>query len=117
MAKRVIPEQAYASRVYSWQLSQIPSDHTTHDELIYAFQQYYKANLHWMQAGTKQSAQDARFWLNEISHLTLKRRKFILEWKKKISDKTNTDRNFKSTTRKQRKLERIQALAKKDTDN
>jgi len=117
MPKKVEPKQDYAPRIYSWQLDQIPTDNDIHDKLIHAFQQYYKANLHWIQAGTKRSGQDARYWLSEINKLTIEQRKFILEWIKTISDKTNKDRTFKSTTKKQRKLLQIQGTVGSHKDN
>ena len=117
MGKKVEPKQDYAPRVYSWQLEQIPTDNQIHDNLIHAFQQYYIANLHWLQAGTKRSAQDARYWLNEINIISVQQRKFILEWIKKIKDKTNKERNFKSTTKKYRKLLQIQSRLDSSEDN
>jgi len=117
MGRKVEPKQDYAPRVYSWQLDQIPTDDEIHDNLIHAFQQYYKANLHWTQAGTKRAGQDARYWLNEINILSKQQRKVILEWINKIKDKTNKDRNFKSTTRKQRKLLQIQGRVNPSEDN
>jgi hypothetical protein len=42
--------------------------------------------------------------------LGVQRRKFILEWKKKISDKSLADRSYKSTTKKERKAYQKQAL-------
>lgn len=117
MGRKVEPKQDYAPRVYSWQLDQIPSDDEIHDKLIHAFQQYYKANLHWTQAGTKRSGQDARYWLNEINILSKQQRKVILDWINKIKDKTNKDRNYKSTTKKQRKLLQIQGRINPSEDN
>ena len=109
MPKKVEPIQIYSPRVYDWQLEQIPTDDETHDKLINAFQMYYKANLRWIQSGTKQAGIDARYWLNEINHLTIERRKVILDWKKTISDKTNPDRSYKPSTKKNRKA--IQKLS------
>ena len=117
MPKKVEPKQDYAPRVYTWQLDQIPTDNEIHDKLMYAFQQYYKANLHWGQAGTKRSGQDARYWLSEINKLTTEQRKFVLEWIKTISDKTNKERTYKSTTKKQRKLLQIQGSVGSHKDN
>ena len=117
MGKKVEPKQEYAPRVYSWQLSQIPSDNDIHDKLIHAFQQYYKAHLHWIQTGTKRSSQDARYWLNEINSLTVQQRRLILDWINKIKDKTDKHRNFKSTTKRQRKLLQIQSRVDPSEDN
>jgi hypothetical protein len=103
MPIRKEPIQSYSTRIYDWQVDQIPSNDITHDKLIHAFQMYYKANLHWLQAGTKKSAIDARYWLSEINQLTIARRKVILEWKKTVSDKDNPDRSFKPSTKKARK--------------
>ncbi len=103
MPKKVEPKQDYAPRIYSWQLDQIPTENDIHDQLIHAFQQYYKANLHWIQAGSKRSGQDARYWLSEINRLTTEQRKFVMDWLKVIKDKSNVERSYKSTTKKERK--------------
>jgi hypothetical protein len=109
MVKKVEPTSEYSPRIYPWQLEQVPTDDETHDKLIYAFQMYYKANLRWIQTGTKKTAVDARYWLSEINTLTTIRRKIILDWKKVISDKDNPERSYKSSSKKQRKA--IQKLA------
>lgn len=107
------PSQNYSSRIYDWQLEQIPSDNITHDDLIHAFQQYYMAQLAWKQLGTKKSAQDAKFWLSNIIRISKLQRKFIIGWNKTISDKTNVDRNFKpSNKRIKKKLLKIQGSVK-----
>lgn len=101
MGKKVEPKQKYSSRIYDWQLDKVPEDESTHDELLHAFQQYYKANLHWIRSGTKRSAQDARYWLNEINKLCVDRRKVILGWIKEI--KTDRERDFKPGSKKKRR--------------
>ena len=105
MTNQVDTNKTYAKRIYPWQLAQIPEDQTTHDNLMHAFQQYYRANLQWIKTGTKQSGQDVRYWLMEISSINAKRRKEILAWHKIICDKSNPDRSFKSATAKERKAE------------
>ena len=94
------PEQNYSPRIYTWQVEQIPTEDPNHDALMNAFYNYYKANLHWIQAGTKRSGQDARYWLSEIRHLALNQRFMILDWMKDI--KYNPDKCYKPTTKKQR---------------
>ena len=116
MGRKAVPKQDYAPRIYDWQLEQIPSDMPYHDELIYAFQQYYIANLQWIQTGTKRSAQDTRYWLNEIKLLTIEQRKCIMEWIKTINDKNNSNRNYKASTKKQRKLLQIRGMVKPSDD-
>lgn len=109
MSKKIEPLQNYSSRIYDWQLEQIPSDNKIHDDLIHAFQQYYVSQLAWKQLGTKRSAQDARYWLSEINKLSVQQRKFILGWQKTISDKSNDQRNFKpSNKREKRRIIKIQ---------
>lgn len=99
-------------------MQQIPSDNKVHDDLIYAFQQYYVAQLAWKQLGTKRSALDARYWLSEINRLGMAQRKFILEWQKSISDKSKKDRSFKSSNkREKKKLLQIQRMVKPSDDN
>lgn len=115
--RQVEPKQDYSNRIYSWQLDQIPSDDEIHDKLIHAFQQYYIANLVWIQQGTKKSGKDARYWLYQIFQLSKQQRKIILDWIKKISDKSNRDRNYKPTTKKYRKFLQIQSRVDPSKDN
>jgi len=107
MPRTRIPDQKYSPRVYAWQVDQLPKDEDTlHDELMTAFYNYYKANMFWTQMGTKRSAQDARYWLNEIKLLTVRQRLIILSWLKVI--KTHPDRCYKPVSKKQRdELEKI----------
>lgn len=118
MPRKVEPKQEYSSRIYDWQLNQIPSDNQIHDDLIFAFQQYYVAQLAWKQQGTKRAALDARYWLSEINRLGVAQRKFILEWQKTISDKSKKDRNYKpSNKRVKKKLLQIQRMVNPSDDN
>jgi len=111
MGKKAEPKQNYASRIYDWQLQQIPTDDETHDKLIHAFQQYYIANLQWIQTGTKRSAIDTRYWLIEIRNLVLDRRKIILEWLKHIEDHKD-EKTFKPRNkRKTKKMLKLQGKA------
>lgn len=110
MTKPFKPQQDYSTRVYSWQLEQVPTENPIHDELLYAFQQYYIANLHWKQCGTKRSALDARYWLNVINQLTVKQRRIINDWKKTISDKTNPERSYKPTIKKRNTYVKLQGM-------
>lgn len=52
-----------------------------HDDLLRAFNEYYKANFIWLTKGTKRSGIDTRYWLAEIRRLCAERRKAIQEWR------------------------------------
>lgn len=52
-----------------------------HEKLLKAFNEYFKANLHWELKGTRRAGMDTRFWLAEIRRLCTERRKVIQEWR------------------------------------
>ena len=60
----------------------------THDQLMKAFQQYFKANQNWINKGTRRAGMDARYWLSEIRRLCSERRDNIMEWRRWLNEET-----------------------------
>lgn len=56
-------------------------DEDLHDQIMYAFRQYFEANQKWLAKGTKRAGMDVRFWLNEIKKLAIERRKVVMDWR------------------------------------
>lgn len=63
-------------------------DEDLHDQLMYAFRQYFEANQKWLSKGTRRAGMDVRYWLNEIKHLSIARRKAVMEWRYDLNEKT-----------------------------
>jgi len=56
----------------------------SHDELLKAFQAYYKANQRWLTRRSRQAGLDTRKWLSEIRRICSKRRVEIQEWRHQV---------------------------------
>jgi hypothetical protein len=119
MSRKSTPEQAYCSRVYEWQLDKIPGDNPNHEELVYAFQQYYKAYLHWIQSGTKRAGLDARYWLNELKLRAIDERKFVLAWLKEIKNRDIGEQSYKPMpkSKNKKRIKKIQGSIDNIDDN
>ena len=63
-------------------------DEETHDKLMDAFREYYKANQKWIAKGTRRAGMDTRYWLSEIRRLCSQRRDLIMEWRYDLNEKT-----------------------------
>lgn len=63
-------------------------DEKTHDELMAAFREYYKANQHWIARGTRRAGMDTRYWLSEIRRICSDRRDKIMEWRHELNEAT-----------------------------
>jgi hypothetical protein len=81
----------------------IPRDEETHDKLMEAFREYYKANQTWMDKGTRRAGMDTRLWLLKIYNIARSRRHVIMEWRKEINQE-----------KAQKQLQKAQAQAEKD---
>lgn len=55
-------------------------DEKMHEELLRAFNEYYKANLIWKLKKTRKGSVQTRKWLSEIRRLCSARRKVIANW-------------------------------------
>jgi hypothetical protein len=60
----------------------------THDQLMKAFQQYFKANQNWINKGTRRAGMDTRYWLSEIRRLCSDRRDNIMTWRRWLNEET-----------------------------
>ena len=60
----------------------------THDQLMKAFQQYFKANQNWINKGTRRAGMDTRYWLSEIRRLCSERRDNIMDWRRWLNEET-----------------------------
>jgi hypothetical protein len=61
----------------------------THDQLMKAFQQYFKANQTWINKGTRRAGMDTRYWLSEIRRLCSERRDNIMDWRRWLNEETD----------------------------
>jgi hypothetical protein len=75
-------------------------DEETHDLLMDAFREYFKANQKWINKGTRSAGEEARYWLAQIRILAKNRRDKIQRYRvhldqtkaqKKASEKISTD--------------------------
>ena len=81
MSRPVQPKNPKKIRQYKFRAASVPEDDSIHDELMFAFDQYFRFNLRWMASGSRQSAQDARYWLLKLKKLASDRRKYLLDWR------------------------------------
>lgn len=56
-------------------------DEETHDLLMAAFREYFKANQKWINKGTRNSGEDARYWLAQIRIIARNRRDKIQRYR------------------------------------
>lgn len=63
-------------------------DEELHEQLLYAFRQYFEANQKWINKGTRRAGMDTRYWLNEIRRICTERRKVIMDWRYDLNEKT-----------------------------
>ena len=75
-------------------------DEDTHDLLMAAFREYFKANQDWINKGTRISGERTRYWLAQIRIIARDRRDKIQRYRvhldttkaqKKASEKSSTD--------------------------
>ena len=56
-------------------------DEETHDKLMEAFREYFKANTKWIEKGTRISGENARYWLAQIRIIARDRRDKIQRYR------------------------------------
>lgn len=76
-------------------------DEETHDKLMEAFREYFKANQKWINKGTRVAGEDTRYWLAQIRIIARDRRDKIQRYRVHIDkvkaqkqgtgDETNTN--------------------------
>ena len=56
-------------------------DEETHDKLMEAFREYFRANQKWINKGTRIAGEDARYWLAQIRIIARDRRDKIQRYR------------------------------------
>lgn len=56
-------------------------DEETHEELMDAFREYFKANQKWVNKGTRRAGEEARYWLAQIRIIARDRRDKIQRYR------------------------------------
>lgn len=56
-------------------------DEETHDALMEAFREYFKANQNWINKGTRIAGENARYWLAQIRIIARDRRDKIQRYR------------------------------------
>jgi len=62
-------------------------DEQLHEQILRAFNEYYKANQRWLSKGTRRAGMDTRYWLGQIRILARERRKLIQEWRHEVDER------------------------------
>ena len=66
-------------------------DEETHDELMRAFQAYFKANQKWINKGTRIAGEEVRYWLAQIRIIARERRARVQQYRVHL-DKSKAQR-------------------------
>jgi hypothetical protein len=56
-------------------------DEETHERLMHAFKEYFKANQQWLAKGTRRAGENSRYWLAQIRIIARERRAKIQEYR------------------------------------
>ena len=56
-------------------------DEETHDILMVAFKEYFKANQKWMNRGTRSGGEEVRYWLAQIRKIAKERRSRVQQYR------------------------------------
>jgi hypothetical protein len=56
-------------------------DEETHDQLMRAFQEYFKANQKWINKGTRRAGEEMRYWLAQIRVIARERRSRVQQYR------------------------------------
>jgi hypothetical protein len=56
-------------------------DEETHDQLMRAFQEYFKANQKWINKGTRRAGEEMRYWLAQIRIIARERRSRVQQYR------------------------------------
>lgn len=59
-------------------------DEETHDRLMNAFREYFKANQQWINKGTRIAGENTRYWLSQIRIIARERRAKVQEWRHSV---------------------------------
>jgi len=66
-------------------------DEETHDQLMRAFQAYFKANQKWINKGTRRAGEEMRYWLAQIRIIARERRARVQQYRTHL-DQTKAQR-------------------------
>jgi hypothetical protein len=66
-------------------------DEETHDQLMRAFQAYFKANQKWINRGTRRAGEEMRYWLAQIRIIARERRARVQQYRTHL-DQTKAQR-------------------------
>ena len=69
-------------------------DDTTHDALMEAFRQYFKANQKWINKGTRIAGEEVRYWLAQIRIIARERRDKVQRYRVHL-DRTKAQKKGK----------------------
>ena len=61
-----------------------PSDHQneeSHERLMAAFKEYFKANQRWHARGTRRAGENMRYWLAQIRIIARERREHVKQYR------------------------------------
>ena len=56
-------------------------DEETHERLMEAFRQYFKANQNWINKGTRRAGENMRYWLAQIRIIARERREKVQQYR------------------------------------
>ncbi len=56
-------------------------DEETHEQLMTAFREYFKANQEWINKGTRIAGENSRYWLAQIRIIAKARRERIQQYR------------------------------------
>ncbi len=56
-------------------------DEETHEQLMTAFREYFKANQEWINKGTRIAGENSRYWLAQIRIIARARRERIQQYR------------------------------------
>ena len=56
-------------------------DEESHDRLMAAFKEYFKANQKWINKGTRRAGEDMRYWLAQIRIIARERRAMVQQYR------------------------------------
>ena len=74
----------------------IKRDESSHDELMRAFNEYFKANQTWIVKGIRRAGMQTRYWLSEIRRICSARRVIIMDWRFEV-DKDKKQRKAQNS--------------------
>jgi len=72
-------------------------DEVTHDQLMTAFREYFRANQDWIARGTRSAGERSRYWLAQIRIIAKQRRQLIQQYRVHLDQQKQAKLNHKPT--------------------